>query len=279
MNRKTITLLLGFSLFVNVMPASADFFKDLKSKVKGELKKEAKGKAKDEAKKAIPKKVKKSTQRSAAVATGASSAGAATVSLGDGPSDSLTSMTTCASFKPENIVTGYIGDYTFQNGFKKEKRSGLIKRKAGELKNGCVLPSLQSRQIAYMEVDTKAFEALGSSNDWSMQCVRSDKPGEGAISESEPRTESVYSVDTMTGKDMMLHCGNSEGLSDCAEGSNSNRRGAWSKKLKAKGKTMLSISAFTSTLAPAGGEKLYCQYYNNKARVSLFAFEYIRSSK
>jgi len=267
------------------MPASADFFKDLKSKVKGELKKEAK----DEAKKAIPKKaipkkaipkaVKKSSQRTAAATVGASSAAAATVSLGDGPSDSLTSMTTCAAVKPENIVTGYMGDYTFQDGFKKEKRSGLIKRKAGAPKNGCILPSLQSRQLAYMEVDTKAFEALGSSNDWSMQCVRSNKPGEGAISESEPRTESVYSVSTMTGKDMMLHCGNSEGVSECAEGSNSSRSGAWSKKLKAKGKTMLSISAFTSTLAPAGGEKLYCQYYNSKSRVSLFAFEYIRSRK
>lgn len=266
MNRKIITLLCGFSLFTNVLPANADLFGDLKSKVKGEAKKE------------IGYKNAKTPNRGVEKVK-ASSAGGSSINLGDGPSASLVSMTSCASLKPENIVVGYMGDYTFQDGFKKESRSGLIKRQAGKLKNGCVLPSLKSRQVAYMEVNTKEFKALGSSNDWTMQCIRSEKPGEGALSESEPRTESVYSVDTMSGKDMMLHCGNSEGVSECAEGSNSSRSGAWSKKLKAKGNTMLSISAFTSTLAPAGGEKLYCQYYNKKSRVSLFAFEYIRLRK
>ena len=76
-----------------------------------------------------------------------------------------------------------MGNYTFQNGFKKEKRSGLINRKPGELTSGCILPSLESGQVAYMEVDTKAYKALGNSNDWTMQCVRSDDPGAGALSE------------------------------------------------------------------------------------------------
>lgn len=198
------------------------------------------------------------------------------VTLGTGPSEKLTSMTTCTDLKPDNIVTGYIENYTFQDGFSKEKRSGLIKRKAGTLTNGCVLPSLESNQVAYMEVDTEQFKALGSSNDWSMQCLRSDDPGAGALTEKEPKTEAIYSVNRMSGKDMMLHCGNSEGIEECAEGSNSKRSGAWKKKLKANGKTMLSIAAFTSTLAPRGGEKIYCQYYNKKARKSLFAVKYLR---
>ena len=75
---------------------------------------------------------------------------------------------------------------------------------------------------------------------------------------------------------MMLHCGNSENIAECAEGSNSHRSGQWSKKLKADGKTMLSIHAFTSPLAGSGGEKVFCQYYNKKSRASLFAVEYIR---
>ena len=51
---------------------------------------------------------------------------------------------------------------------------------------------------------------------------------------------------------------------------------AWSKKLGAAGKTGISVMAFTSTLAPAGGEKIYCQYYNKPSGKSLFAFQYLR---
>lgn len=255
MNRFTIPTLLGLALLFNVTSAQADLFGSLKSKITNETKKKVGKKASDKAQ------------------------SSSNVSLEGGPSEALTSMTKCASLKPENITTGYMGNYTFQNGFKKEKRSGLIKRKAGELSQGCVLPSLESRQIAYMEVDTKQFEAMGSSNDWTMQCIDSDNPGAGALSEKESRTESIYSVDALSGKDMMLYCGNSENITECAEGSNSQRSGAWSKKLKTDGKTMLSIHAFTSPLAPNGGQKVYCQYYNKKSRVSLFAVEYLRLKK
>ena len=185
-------------------------------------------------------------------------------------------MTNCTSFKPENITLGYSGNYTFQKGFTKEKRTGLINREAGTLANGCILPSLKSRQIVYMEVDTKKYKAAGSSNDWSMQCIKSANPGAGAVGEKEGKTEYPYTVNYLSGKAMMLHCGNSEGIEECAEGSNSSRSGAWKKKLNAKGKTMLSVLANTSTLAPPEGEKLYCQYYNQKSGKSLFAFEYLR---
>lgn len=193
------------------------------------------------------------------------------------PDASLVAMTKCADIKPTNIVIGNVGDYTFQNGFSQEERSGLINRKSATLSDGCILPSLQSRQVAYMEVDTDAYKAMGGSNDWEMQCVKSANPGAGAVGQTEGKAEYPYTVNFLAGKAMMLHCGNSEGIEECAEGSNSSRSGAWDKQLKARGMTMLSVHGNTSTLAPAGGEKLYCQYYNSKTRTSLFAFEYMRT--
>ncbi len=192
------------------------------------------------------------------------------------PSSDLVAMTKCAALKPEKITIGTLGDYTFQQGFSNEKRSGLINRRTGALSNGCILPSLNSREIAYMEVDEKKLDALGSSNDWEMQCIKSGNPGAGVVGASEPKTEYPYTVNVLSGKDMMLHCGNSENVAECAEGSNSSRSSAWKKNLDARGKTMLSVLANTSTLAPAQGEKLYCQYYNKKSGNSLFAFEYLR---
>ena len=201
---------------------------------------------------------------------------AADVSLGDGPAKSLIAFTKCSDIKPTNIMTGYLGAYTFSKGFSTEKRSGFIKRENGTLTNNCILPSLQPHQMVYMEVDTKKFEAAGSSNDWSMQCVKSENPGGGLVN----RTEAPYKVTYLSGKDLMLHCGHSEkNAKECAEGSNSSRSGKWSKQLKVSGKTMLSVLAQSSTLAAAGGEKLYCQYYNKVSGKSLFAFEYIRTRK
>jgi hypothetical protein len=248
-----VSILIGLALSVGVINANAGLFDDLKSKVKSVAKKEV-------------KKESSSTNN------------IASPSLAGGPDDSLTSMTSCTDFKPDNITIGKSGTYTFQKGFTKEKRTGLINRKSAKLSNGCILPSLQSREIAYMEVDTKAYKA-GNSSDWSMQCIKSANPGAGAVGESEPKTEYPYTVNYISGKDMLLFCGNSEGIEECAEGSNSNRSGKWKKKLESKGKTMLSILANTSTLAPPQGEKLYCQYYNQTSGKSLFAFEYLRLKK
>lgn len=270
MKLSKISMLLGATLLVNISNVNAGLFDDLKDK--------AKDKSKQKAAQEVVKKVKKSSQKSQKTRqkTSKKSTSGGTTSLAGGPGKNLISMTKCADFKPENIITGYVEDYTFQQGFTKEKRSGLVKRKTGKLTHGCILPSLQPQQMVYMEVDTQKYEAMGNSNDWTMQCIKSDNPGEGAVGESESKSEYPYKVNYLSGKDMLLYCGNSEGIEECGEGSNSSRSGQWDKKLDARGKTMLSVLAVKSTLAARGGEKLFCQYYNKKSRVSLFAFEYLR---
>lgn len=261
-------LVLATVFAVGMSSANADMFGDLKSKLKAKSKREAVS--------AVAKSPSKSKSSSKAKGQAKAKKSAGKISLGSGPSSNLVSMTQCSDVKPSNIIVGNVSNYTFQQGFNKEKRSGFINRKPGKLSQGCILPSLQSHQSAYMEVDTKKFASLGSSNDWIMQCVRSANPSAGAVSDKEGRSESPYHVKFLTGKDMMLHCGNSEGIDECTAGSNSKRGSAWKKKLKKNGKTMLSVHANTSTLAPAGGEKLYCQYYNKKSYKSLFAFEFLR---
>ena len=192
------------------------------------------------------------------------------------PDKSLIAYTECSDLKLSNIMTGYDGKYTFKKGFKTEKRTGFIKREKAEVSNTCILPSLNPQQVLYMEVDEKKFRATGSSNDWSMQCVRSANPEAGALGEKENISE-YAKVNYLSKKEMMLHCGNSEGITECAKGSNSSRASAWKKKLKKDGKMMISVQATKSQLAPKGGEKLYCQYYNSNSGKSLFAFEYIRT--
>jgi hypothetical protein len=199
-----------------------------------------------------------------------SSQSTASIKLGT-PDASLIELTECTDLELSNIILGYDGNYTFKNGFKKEKRSGFIKREKGKASHGCILPSLNSGQTAYLEVDSKKFKALGNSNSWTMQCVRSNNLDAGVLTNEYPREG------FLSGKAMMLHCGNSEGIKECAKGSNSSRSGAWKKKLEKDGKKMFSFKAIKATLAPKGGEKVYCQYYNSDSGKSLFAFEYLRT--
>lgn len=187
------------------------------------------------------------------------------------PDSSLIALTKCTNLKISNVMLGYDGSYTFKDGFKTEKRSGFIKREKGKVSNNCILPSLSPGQSVYLEVDAKKFKALGNSNKWSMQCIRSANPDAGTLENEYPR-EGFLSE-----KAMMLHCGNSEGIKECAKGSNSTRAGAWKKKLDKNGKKMFSLKAIKTAMAPKGGEKVYCQYYNSDSRKSLFAFEYIRT--
>ncbi len=260
----SISICALIALFGAPFDASANPFSDLKNKAKQKLSSKAQKKAKNGASKKIDEKAN-------------SAIGGSGLNTVSEPSSELTSLTSCVGLELTNILIGELGDYTFQQGFSKEKRSGYINRRSVSAKGGCILPSLKPRQIAYLEVDTRKFNAMGSSNDWSIQCLRSNNPSAGAVTENEPRTEFPYRTNVLSGKDLMLHCGNSEGVAECAEGSNSHRSGEWDKLLKTKGKTMLSVLAQTSTLAPAQGEEVYCQYYNKQSGKSLFAFQYLRT--
>lgn len=193
--------------------------------------------------------------------------------LSGGPSDKLTSLTQCAGATFSNVMTGEYGRYHFMNGFSKEERTGFINRKKGKVSKGCIMPSLQPQQVLYFEVDDKVYQEYRNAQ---MQCIRSDNMAAGAVNETESRGEYPSNVTYLSSKDVLLHCGNDQGVKECATGRNSQRGSEYKKQLKARGKTMMSVMGIKSTHAPAGGEKLYCQHFNSKTGKSLFAFEYIR---
>ena len=190
-----------------------------------------------------------------------------------GPIDpKLISFTQCADLKPARIIMGNRGEYTVQQGFSTKTQSGLINREPGEMTDGCILPHLGTDKLAYMEFDAAAYKAMPSS--WEMQCVRSADPAAGTL----PYTEGPYSVERAAdSKQMMLQCGNSLGIEECADGNAGQRARVWEAKLKEQG--LISLAAYTNThhLSPEAGEKIYCQWYNKSTAKSLFAFEYIRT--
>lgn len=265
MQKSIATLLLGMGVFVASQHAEAQFFDKLKEKAEDAKK----------AAEALNNKDKKNQQSNTSSTQSNDSP-----SLEGGPSKELTKFTQCAGLTLENVTVGRLGNYEFQQGFSVEKRSGFIDRVPGTVSDGCFLPSIKSRQIIYMEVDTAKYKKMGSANDWEMQCVRSNAPGAGAVGSDEPKSEYPSKVSYLAPKDYLLHCGHDiANANECGEGSNSDRSGQWDQDLKSRGKTMLSVHGNTSTLAPPSGEKLYCQYYNKATRKSLFAFEYLRTRK
>jgi len=195
------------------------------------------------------------------------------------PAAELVAMTQCMDLPMSNAMIGNLGDYTFKQGFSKEKRSGFINRREAEFSDDCILPSMRAHDVAYVEVDTETYEDTGNSNDWVMQCLKSANPSEGAVNDTEPKGEYPYTVSALGKKHMMLHCGNSEGIEECAKGNNNSRGRAWDDLLESRNKTMLSVYMTSSTLAPSEGEKLFCQYYHKPSGESLFAFEYLRTPK
>ncbi|MFC3093437.1 hypothetical protein DRW07_04335 [Alteromonas sediminis] len=228
-------------------------------------------KLKDKAAQAINSKAKEEKQSVSEQAQNAA-VSATTPELGE-PSEELRSFTSCIGINIENVMVGNLGDYTFKKGFSNEERSGFINRRPGEVKHGCILPSLQTREVLYFEVDESAYKAEGGT--WEMQCVKSANPGAGAI--DEVRDQYPSNPNYLSDSHMFLHCGHGESnVENCAEGSNSDRASAYSSDLKKRGKTALSFFAAPGFNAPKTGEKLYCQYYNSKVGKSLFAFEYLR---
>ncbi len=203
-----------------------------------------------------------------------SSKGSSNITLGT-PSSSLTSLTKCSGLKLENVTLGYLGDYTFQQGFSKEKRTGFINRTKGTA-NDCIAPSLQSKQILYFEVDKAKYKATDKGRDYKLQCVKSDDPGAGAVDYWDWNGTSDKYLGTSA---MKLHCGNDQGIEDCASGSNSDRAKVYVNDLKKRGKYGVSFLARENTRSDSSGsEKLYCQFYNKRTGNSLVAFEMISTS-
>lgn len=250
-------------------------FGGLKNAIKKEAKKtkrDAEREAAREADRAIDNAIRgKKSKRIKINSRGSRSrgGGGGSVTLGT-PSSSLTSQTKCAGLTLSNVTIGNLGEYTFQQGFSKEKRTGFINRKSGTTTGGCIAPSLQADEILYFEVDEKQYKATDKGNDYAWQCVRSDNPGAGTTN-----YWTWHSDRYLGDSHMKLHCGNDQGVSDCATGTNSSRASSYKTDRRKRGKYGISFLARRNEHSSASNEKLYCQYYNKRTGKSLVAFEYL----
>ncbi|MEP0189997.1 MAG: hypothetical protein ABJP70_06490 [Erythrobacter sp.] len=193
-----------------------------------------------------------------------------TANLGT-PSKSLTDLTKCAGIPLEKVTVGRLGEYTFQQGFSKEKRTGFINRRAGNVIRDCITPSLQAGEIVYFEVDTPKYKQLSKGNGLKWQCVKSNNPGGGTVDLNAWNGTSDRYLGTSA---MKLHCGNDQGVTDCATGTNSDRAGAYTKEMSSRGKTGISFLArYLDRGNESRGGKLYCQFYAPDSGKSLVGFE------
>jgi|GEM_PF-2540363 len=187
--------------------------------------------------------------------------------------------------KPMDVQRGVKRDYDVKEGMSVDQRSGFMDREPVTMTNGCFLGELQPNTCFAFTVNEAAYTALGNSNDWAVQCVYSDAPGDGAL---ENKGEYPYQVDNMPGKEMMLLCGHDEGDAyECAEGSNSSRSGEWDKKLDKDGKIQLGFCINTKPYQELSynkddypsGRWAYCQYYNSKTKKNMFGYEFLQTHR
>jgi len=174
------------------------------------------------------------------------------------------SMTQCANLNLGNAFIAKAGDYTFSKGLNTETRGGLIEREPVQ-PSGCTLPGVGSGDVIYVEVDRAGF----NTHEHNMQCVSFDGSQQLA-------RDWVPPTNNYTGKDVMLHTGNSLGYEPTATGSNSTRSGEYDKWLKSRGREMITFN-MPYLHTDKGGTDFYCQYYNDKTGKSAVAFTYRRS--
>ncbi|WBY17484.1 hypothetical protein PF049_04850 [Erythrobacteraceae bacterium WH01K] len=177
-----------------------------------------------------------------------------------------TAMTKCSTLELTNVMMGRLGEYTYQEGISTQKRTGLIDREPAAVSDGCILPSMGTYDSIYFEVDEQQYKAMGNSDDWDMQCLDSLTGEPWDQITLEPAMNSVK------GRNMLLHCGNSEGIAECATGSNRDRQTAYQKKLKQRGKTAISFTMHD--YHQESGRDYYCQFYNRKTGTSLVGFHW-----
>ena len=184
-------------------------------------------------------------------------------------------------FAPQDVQIGRVGKYKFTEGVNTQERTGFLDKKPLEMTNGCFFGVLQAEQCVAFTVDSKKYAELGNSNDWDVQCIYSDAPGEGAV---KNKSMYSYSVDRLSPYYFMLMCGHDQGDGyECAEGSNSMRGIKWREKLEKEGKEQLGFCinrvayqelSYKKQDFPKG-RYLYCQYYNTKSKKSLFGYEFL----
>ncbi|OAO01563.1 hypothetical protein [Parasphingorhabdus sp.] len=252
-------------------------FSGLGNSIKNEAKKQKKKAERDaarEAKRALDNAV--DGQTPVRVSGGSTTGGSGNGGPLGKPSASLTNYTKCAGLPLSNITIGKLGSYSFQQGFSKEKRTGFINRRPAKA-DACILNSgLQKDEILYFEVDESSYRKTRNGSNYTLQCVNSDNPGGGTV----PIHGTNGSSDSYLGDShMKLACGNSEGLSDCANGKNSDRASAHSADLKKRSKYGASFLARANDLSKRGQSKrLYCQFYDKNSGKSLVAFEMMSKS-
>lgn len=178
-----------------------------------------------------------------------------------------TSLTQCAGLPISNAMIGQLGQYTYTKGLKQESLTGLINREQVKPVSGCIMPSMGTYDVLYLEVPASQLAQHGSN--WEMQCIDM-ATGQEANYSANPAAHNIK------GKDIMLHTGNSAGYTPTASGSISSRSGAWDKDLKRRGKAMLGFNM--PNLHTDSGTDFYCQYYSKKTGKSAVAFAYRRSA-
>ena len=177
------------------------------------------------------------------------------------------SMTNCASLNVGNAFIAQQGEYSFSTGLKTETRGGLVERESVSPSNGCVFPGLGVGDVLYVEVDRGAF----NKHEYEVQCVSFD----GSKEVNRSKAEIGPRANNFTGKDVMLHSGNSLGYTPTASGSNSDRSGAYNKYLAGRGREMITFNMPEQHNDKAGTD-FYCQYYHAPSGKSAVAFTYRR---
>ncbi len=195
------------------------------------------------------------------------------------PNPALRDSLSCSSVAVGDVQIGKRAKYEYSQGMAKKSMDGFIDRRSAEVSDGCFLGDVAPGECAVFTVDHKSYYDLGNSNEWETQCVYSDAPEAGLITNKD-----VYPY-KMTGwvqnKDMILKCGNNQGDDvACDDGSNAMRGGMWQKKLDAEKKDMLSFCNHpvrSSDPDDSSNRYVFCQYYNTRSKTALVGFEYLRA--
>lgn len=196
---------------------------------------------------------------------------------------------------PTDVQSGVVREYDVTEGMSVDQRTGFLDRQPVEMTNGCFLGEIKPTECRSLTVNEDKYDSYGNSNDWEVQCVYSDDPGAGMITNKD---EYPYAVDRIPGGQFMLLCGHAEKDAagneyPCDSGSNSGRAGVWKEQLAADGgKEQLGfcvneISKQSLTYIDnthddgkyAGGRWVYCHYYNKQSKKALFGYEFLQKAK